>query len=97
MAYHDNPGVSYSGDSRVAYLPDNSEGNQLLKRLIYAFQHGLTFRIGTSLTTGQPNRITWASIHHKTSLRGGPHGFPDPAYFINCNKELDQLNVPANP
>ena len=81
---------------RVAYLPDTVEGNSLLKRLTYAFVHGLTFVVGVSLTTGRANSVTWASIHHKTSPTGGvqSHGFPDPNFFTNCNDELDALNVP---
>jgi deltex-like protein len=92
--YHDQPGVRHGSDSRTAYIPDNAEGQKLLKRLKYAFQHGLTFTVGTSMTTGMPNRVTWASIHHKTSPTGGPHGFPDPNFFANCNAELDNAGVP---
>ncbi|GKY93927.1 E3 ubiquitin-protein ligase dtx3l [Mayamaea pseudoterrestris] len=92
--YHPNPGVSFRGTTRTAYLPYNSEGLELLKRLKYAFAHGLTFRVGTSLTTGKTNRVVWSSIHHKTSRSGGPHGYPDPGYFYNCNEELDALGVP---
>ena len=77
-------------------MPDNDEGRNLLKRLKYAFTHGLTFTIGTSLTTGQSNVVTWSSIHHKTNLRGGAHGFPDPSYISNANEELDALGVPAS-
>ena len=55
----------------------------------------LTFTVGTSLTTGVPNSCTWASIHHKTSLSRGAHGYPDPNYFRNCNVELDMLGVPS--
>jgi deltex-like protein len=95
--YHDNPGASFHGDSRLAYLPDSPQGNRLLKRLIFAFRHGLTFRVGASLTTGRKDCATWASIHHKTSVRGGVHGFPDPSYFQNCNKELDNFGVPEDP
>ena len=93
-AYHENPGQRFSAATRVAYLPDSPQGNQLLDRLIFAFSHGLTFRVGSSLTSGKSNCITWASIHHKTQICGGVHGFPDPLYFDNCNKELDNLGVP---
>ena len=97
MNYHDNPGQFQGGKHVVAYLPNNIDGQQLLKRLKYAFMHGLTFTVGTSMTTGIPNQCTWASIHHKTSRVGGvaAHGFPDPTYFVNCNGELDSLGVPA--
>ena len=95
-SYHDNPGVPFTGASRVAYLPNNDEGQKLLKRLKFAFSHGLTFTVGTSQTSGAPNVVTWASIHHKTSVSGGArtHGFPDPSYFTNVNGELDALDVP---
>ena len=37
------------------------------------------------------------SVHHKTSPTGGVRafGYPDPNYFVNCNEELDALNVPS--
>ncbi len=83
--------------STFVYLRiSNLDGQALLKRLKYAFLHGLTFTVGTSLTTGRDNQCTWASIHHKTSRSGGvrSHGFPDADYFNNCNAELDALGVP---
>ena len=55
----------------------------------------LTFTVGTSLTTGVASSCTWASIHHKTSLSRGAHGYPDPNYFRNCNVELNALGVPS--
>ena len=91
--YHDTDGKAFKGIRRSAYLPDNDDGRRLLRRLKYAFLHGLTFRIGTSLTTNQSGVITWASIHHKTSPVGGSHGWPDAGYFLRCNKELDDLGV----
>ncbi|GAX26585.1 deltex [Fistulifera solaris] len=79
QSYHPSPGVSFSGATRQAFLPDNREGRELLKRLKYAFTRGLTFTVGTSLSSGTSNTVTWASIHHKTALSGGTHGFPDNA------------------
>jgi len=94
MEYHENPGQRYHGTNRVAYLPSDQDGCALLARLKYAFMHGLCFAVGTSLTSGQNNVVVWTSIHHKTSLHGGTHGFPDPNYIYNCNESLDALNVP---
>jgi deltex-like protein len=94
LSYHENPGTSYEGTTRVAYLPDSADGRSLLTRLKYAWTHGLTFRVGTSLTSGQHNQVTWTSIHHKTCLQGGPYGFPDANYITNCNGSLDALFVP---
>ena len=77
-------------------ITSNADGQALLKRLKYAFLHGLTFNVGTSMTTGATNQCTWASIHHKTSPSGGvqAHGYPDPDYFKNCNTEMDSMGVP---
>ncbi|KAL3944015.1 MAG: hypothetical protein SGBAC_001925 [Bacillariaceae sp.] len=93
--YHENPGQPHPGKKVIAFLPSNSDGKKLLKRLKFAFLHGLTFTVGTSMTTGAANQCTWSSIHHKTSSKGGAHGFPDPNFFANCNGELDNANVPA--
>ena len=90
----ENPGQRYSGTQRVAYLPYNDAFRKLLARLKYAFAHGLTFRVGTSITSGKSNQITWSSIYHKTSMSGGPFGFPDAQFLSNCNQSLDELKVP---
>jgi deltex-like protein len=93
-SYHPNPSKCHQGSVRTAYVPDSELGRRLLQRLVYAFLRGLTFAVGASLTTGNDNAITWASIHHKTSKTAGPHGFPDPSFFVNCNGELDAAGVP---
>ncbi|CAB4045901.1 probable E3 ubiquitin- ligase DTX3 isoform X2, partial [Paramuricea clavata] len=69
---HPNPGQRYTGTQRRAYLPGNKEGRKVLKLLRKAFDQKLTFTIGRSSTTGASNVITWNSIHHKTSVIGGP-------------------------
>ena len=71
-ANHPNPGKRYSGTTRHGYLPDNREGQKVLKLLRKAFDQKLTFTIGRSSTTGVDNVITWNDIHHKTSITGGP-------------------------
>jgi len=98
-SYHPNPGVRYTSTVRKAYIPDVPDGRKLLQRLLYAFEKGLLFLIGTSGTTGRQNVIIWSSVHQKTQQFGGAmnHGFPDPGYFINCNEELDALGVPTDP
>lgn len=72
---HPNPGVRYPGTDRVAYLPDSPEGNRVLRLLRRAFEQRLIFTIGTSMTTGMHNVITWNDIHHKTSIWGGPRWY----------------------
>jgi hypothetical protein len=58
-SYHDNPGRKHGGKCAMAYLPHNEEGKDVLKRLQFAFKHGLTFTVGTSLTTGLVDQCVW--------------------------------------
>ena len=67
-----NPGKAYSGTSRTAFLPDNAEGNDILRLLRKAFDARVTFTVGRSTTTGCDNTVVWNDIHHKTSMSGGP-------------------------
>lgn len=69
---HPNPGKRYSASSRIAYLPDNKEGQEILQLLRRAFDQKLIFTVGQSRTTGAKGVITWNDIHHKTSMSGGP-------------------------
>ncbi|KAE8626683.1 hypothetical protein XENTR_v10006705 [Xenopus tropicalis] len=95
---HPNPGVRYPGTTRVAYLPDCPEGNKVLTLFKKAFDQRLTFTIGTSMTTGRPNVITWNDIHHKTNCTGGPQlfGYPDPTYLLRVQEELRAKGITAD-
>ncbi|XP_061603556.1 probable E3 ubiquitin-protein ligase DTX3 [Phyllopteryx taeniolatus] len=92
---HPNPGVRYPGTDRLAYLPDSPDGNRVLGLLRRAFEQRLTFTIGTSMTTGLQNVITWNDIHHKTSIWGGPRcfGYPDPTYLVRVTEELREKGI----
>ena len=68
------PGRRYEGTARTAYLPDNREGREVLQLLRKAFEARLVFTVGTSVTTGRSNQVTWNDIHHKTNIYGGPEG-----------------------
>ncbi len=58
-----------------------------------AFDRRLIFTVGTSHTTGMPDSVVWGGVHHKTSLTGGAHGYPDPAHLAAIKEELLALNV----
>jgi len=92
---HPTPGKPYTGTTRTAYLPDNKEGNEVLKLLEVAWKRKLIFRVGTSVTTGADDQVVWNSIHHKTSTNGGPtnFGFPDDTYFDRVKAELADKGV----
>lgn len=85
-SYHPHPGKRHRSKNLTAYLPPTDEGRAVLKRLEYAFMHGLTFYVSN-------NNMVEASISHKTSATG-THGFPDPNYIQKVNTQLDNAGVP---
>mmetsp|Transcript_11672 Transcript_11672/g.25348 ORF Transcript_11672/g.25348 Transcript_11672/m.25348 type:complete len:541 (+) Transcript_11672:101-1723(+) len=94
--YHPHPGRNFHGFlRRKAYLPNNDAGRDLLTRIIYAWKRGLVFSVGTSKTSGRSDSIVWSSlVPHKTSFKGGPHGWPDEDYLRVCHEKLNALLVP---
>ncbi|XP_071495239.1 E3 ubiquitin-protein ligase DTX4-like [Diadema antillarum] len=94
---HPSPGKRYTsrGFPRMCYLPDNEMGRKILRLLIVAWDRRLTFTIGTSVTTGEPNTVVWNEIHHKTEFGSNVtgHGYPDPNYFSNVLGELASQGV----
>lgn len=68
---HPQPGKRFEGIKRIAYLPDNERGRQILKMLQVAFKRKLVFTIGRSRTTGKEGVVTWNDIHHKTNPNPG--------------------------
>nr|XP_009942546.1 PREDICTED: E3 ubiquitin-protein ligase DTX3L [Opisthocomus hoazin] len=92
---HPNPGKPYSATTRLAYLPDNKEGREVLQLLRRAFNQKLIFTVGHSRTTGVQNVITWNDIHHKTSMTGGltKFGYPDPHYLQRVRSELKARGI----
>jgi len=94
-AEHPSPGRRYTGTRRVAYLPKNKEGEEVLELLKTAWTRRLIFTVGTSVTTGRSDTVVWAGIHHKTNKYGGSsnYGYPDETYFDRVKKELALVNV----
>ncbi|XP_024909169.1 E3 ubiquitin-protein ligase DTX3L-like [Cynoglossus semilaevis] len=92
---HPNPGLPYTRLSRTAYLPDSTEGKQILDLLKRAFDQRLIFTVGRSSTSGRNNTVTWNDIHHKTSIYGGPtcYGYPDPEYMDRVRDELKAKGI----
>jgi len=74
-------------------LPNSPDGVKLLKMFVQAFERRLPFVVGTSLTTGQQNCVVWAGIHHKSTMGGGPFGYPDPTYFNRVLEEFKVRNI----
>lgn len=93
---HPNPGKEYYavGFPRVAYLPDSSRGQKVLRLLNIAWHRKLIFTISRSNTTGCEDVVSW-NIPHKTEI--GPsssgHGYPDPTYISRVLRELEAVGV----
>ncbi|XP_036595752.1 E3 ubiquitin-protein ligase DTX3L-like [Trichosurus vulpecula] len=92
---HPNPGKRYEGTRRLAYLPNNEEGRQVLLLLRRAFDQRLIFTVGQSQASGIKDVITWNGIHHKTLQFGGPEnfGYPDPSYLQRVKLELKAKGI----
>jgi len=92
---HPSPGKAYQapGFPRVAYLPDSTEGQKVLRGLCTAFRRRLLFTVGKSLTLGLSDCVTWAGVHHKTMAEGGLHGYPDPGYLPRVLQELNERGI----
>ncbi|XP_037043756.1 uncharacterized protein LOC119079799 isoform X2 [Bradysia coprophila] len=79
---------------RIAYLPNNKEGQKIFYLLRIAWNRRIIFTIGTSLSTGRQNALVW-NIHHKTSQKGGVscHGYPDATYLDRVRAELKGFGI----
>lgn len=99
-SYHESPGLSHTSANWETYLPSNKQGTRLLRRLQYAFLHGLLFSVGA--TVHGRDGVLWECVTHKTQpgnnsglTNNGTHNsFPDPTYFERCHNELDRCGVP---
>merc|ERR1711892_1403916 len=94
---HPNPGKPFyaKGFPRTAFLPDNQKGNHVFQPLTKAFRRRLIFTVGSSLSRGEEDCVTWNGIHHKTQIqdnRNG-HGYPDLGYLDRVIQELKEKGV----
>lgn len=89
---HPNPGHSYEGTERDAFLPDNEQGRKIAQLFELAFQRKLLFTIGYSLTRGRNNVVIFNGVHLKTDIVG-PYGYPDETYLARVEEELKQKGI----
>jgi len=90
---HPHPGMPYHGTKRVAYLPNNHEGQKVCALLRRAFNARLTFTIGQSSTTGKDDQVIWNDIHHKTQLSGGMMWY---VYLYKINSVTASIHLDSN-
>jgi len=92
---HPSPGQPYTAHNfpRVAYLPDTPDGCRALHGLYLAWKQRLLFTVGTSMTSGRSNCVTWNDIHLKTQKSGSDHSYPDPNFLANLMQELAGFGI----
>jgi hypothetical protein len=90
-----NPGHPYQGTHSRRLPPQRDQGHHLLVRLKSAWNSGLIFTIGTSLSTGECNAVTWSTILHKTSLHSRLVT-QILVIFQSVTPSLDALQVPGS-
>jgi deltex-like protein len=93
---HPEPGKIYHGTKRDVYLPNDDEGSKALHLLKLAFERGVLFKVGVSVTTGKPGHgIVWNGIHQRTRRGGGAanHGYPDSTFLQRLQSECALVGV----
>ena len=85
LEQHPEPGGIYKGRTTNVFLPNDDAGSKALQLLKLAFERGLLFRVGKSVTTGKPEfGVVWNGIHQRTRRDGGA-----------TNHVVPRRNVPA--
>lgn len=95
----------FHGVDHVTYLPNTSCGQALLKRLEYAFQHGLSFLVVDLNSTADIDGMAVKRIYkyiatcspcHKESFTSTRSSWSDPDYSKKCHQALDEMKVPPS-
>ena len=96
LEQHPEPGEIYKGRITNVFLPNDDAGSKALQLLKLAFERGLLFRVGKSITTGKPEfGIVWNGIHQRTRRDGGAtnHGYPDETFLQRLQSECAVVGV----
>lgn len=89
------PGERFSAFQFTTFLPDNSEGQELVRLLSVAWTRRLLFRIGMNPATGRMDILTPNGIEMKTRRLGGimAGGYPDASYMSRLKSDLREVGV----
>lgn len=94
VIYFDFPrGSTYEKETRIAYLPDNIQGREIMELFIQGWKRRLLFTIGYSLTRSMNNCIIYNGIHMKTHRDNGSYGYPDDDYLNRVKEEFHAKNI----
>jgi deltex len=89
------PGSSFKAMHYHTYLPDNSEGQEMLKRLQLAWNRRLLFRIGYNPTTKRMDMLVVNGLELKSNTHGGilKNGYPDPSYMSRLKHDFREIGI----
>lgn len=92
---HPLPGESFEGLEMQTYLPNNSEGQEIIRMLRIAWSRRLLFRIGYNPNSKRWDKVVPNGFEFKTSQFGGVllRGFPDPIYMSSLKSDLAAIGV----
>lgn len=92
---HPLPGEHFEGMQMQTYLPNNSEGQEILRLLKLAWNRRLLFRIGYNPSTKRWDKVIPNGFEFKTSRVGGMlmRGFPYPIYMSSLKSDLMSIGV----
>lgn len=93
--YSPLPGERFPEYRMVTFLPNNSEGQEVVRLLTVAWNRRLLFRIGLNPETGRMDRIVINGFELKTSRHGGilGQGYPDVSYMSRLKCDLKQVGI----
>jgi deltex-like protein len=89
------PGERFESFKFVTYLPNNSEGQNVLRMLGLAWNRRLLFRIGYNQVSKRLDKIVLNGLELKTNRVGGVtgNGFPDVSYMSRLKSDLREIGI----
>ena len=89
------PGETFNGLKLTSFLPNNQEGQEMVRLLNIAWERGLLFRVGFNPQTNRMDQVVPNGFEFKLRRDGGIlfHGFPDPSYMNRLKADLKDVGV----
>jgi deltex-like protein len=89
------PGETFNGLNLTSFLPNNPEGQEIVRLLNIAWERGLLFRVGYNPQTNRMDQVVPNGFELKLRRDGGIlfHGFPDPSYMNRLKADLKDVGV----
>jgi deltex-like protein len=96
---HPHPGSAYAACRKTAYLPDNTEGQNVLKLFELAWERKILFKVDDRKSDdGAVAQIVENGISFKTVNKesSSVHAYPDPNYLEIAREQLQRKGVFLN-